>query len=236
MASEQVPRRRENTTSEREIHVETDKVPKLTTHFESLAEKARVSDPAGGKETPRDETGQRDESLERARRESVLGGEGKTARQRETTARGDREGMEKEKESSDSKQSESLAEKVKTIDVGGQKGGYEGGEREGHGTRGESLVEKVEKIEIGGAPMKGVSRGEEREKGREKGGQEERERSEGGRQHHEERGRRTESETHQVEEKGGQMRGETATGNPQLFWFFTLDFVKGGSTRMQIME
>ncbi|XP_030466491.1 seed biotin-containing protein SBP65-like [Syzygium oleosum] len=205
MASDQVSRRRENTTTEREIHVETDKVPKMTIHFESLADKARASDPAGGKETPHGEARPRDGSLEREGRE--------TARQTETMARQDGEGMreeEKEERSGDSKQLESLAEKVKTIDVGGQKGGHEGGERGGRGTRGESLAEKVEKTEIGGAPTKGVSRGEEGEKGRERAGQEGRERSEGGRPHREEGGRRTKSETLQVEEKGGQMRGESA--------------------------
>jgi hypothetical protein len=45
MASEQA--RRENTTSEREIHVETDKVPKMTIHFESLAEQARQTPQEG---------------------------------------------------------------------------------------------------------------------------------------------------------------------------------------------
>ncbi|KAI6673063.1 hypothetical protein NL676_000969 [Syzygium grande] len=203
MASDQVSRRRENTTTEREIHVETDKVPKMTIHFESLADKARASDPAVGKETQHGETRLRDESLEREGRE--------TARQTETTARQDGEEMKKKemkkkekkkKGSGDSKQLESLAEKVKTIDVGGQKGGHERGERGGRGTRGESLVEKVEKIDIGGAPMKGVSRGEEGEKGRERAGQEGRERSEGGRRHREECGRRTKSETLH-EEKGG---------------------------------
>lgn len=198
MASDQVSRRRENTTTEGEIPVETDKVPKMTIHFESLADKARASDPAVGKETKHGETRLRDESLEREGRE--------TARQTETTARQDGEEMKKKekkkKGSGDSKQLESLEEKVKTIDVGGQKGGHECGERGGRGTRGESLVEKVEKIDIGGAPMKGVSRGEEGEKGRERAGQEGRERSEGGRQHREECGRRTKSETLH-EEKGG---------------------------------
>ncbi|CAL2246858.1 unnamed protein product [Prunus armeniaca] len=35
MASEQ-QMRRENTTSEREVEIEKDKVPKITTHFEAL--------------------------------------------------------------------------------------------------------------------------------------------------------------------------------------------------------
>ncbi|KAL0320378.1 UNVERIFIED_CONTAM: hypothetical protein Sradi_5299300 [Sesamum radiatum] len=39
MASQQA--RRENVTDERSIDVEKDRVPKMTTHFESLAEKAR---------------------------------------------------------------------------------------------------------------------------------------------------------------------------------------------------
>lgn len=56
-------------------------------------------------------------------------------------------------------------------------------------------MEKVEKIDIGGAPMKGVGRGEEGEKGRERAGQEGRERSEGGRQHREECRRRTKSDS-----------------------------------------
>lgn len=206
MSSEQVSRRRENTTSEREIYVETDKVPKMTIHFESLAEKARASDPAGWEETPHGKAQARDESREQEGSE--------TGRFMETAGRQDREAMKEEERSSDSKRLESLAEKVKTIDVGGQKGGYEGGERECRGRRGESLAEKVEKIEIGGAPMKGVSRGEEGEKGRERGGQEEKQRSEGGRQQHEEGKRRTESETYHGEQKGGQMRGENATGNP----------------------
>ncbi|XP_027343315.1 seed biotin-containing protein SBP65-like [Abrus precatorius] len=51
MASEQLARR-ENTTTEREIHVEKDRVPKMTTHFEHLAEQAKDSDITGGKETP----------------------------------------------------------------------------------------------------------------------------------------------------------------------------------------
>lgn len=133
MASDQVSRRRENTTTEREIHVETDKVPKMTIHFESLADRARASDLTVGKETQHGETRLRDESLEREGRE--------TARQTETTARQDGEEMKKKekkkKGSGDSKQLESLAEKVKTIDVGGQKGAHERGERGGRGTRGE---------------------------------------------------------------------------------------------------
>ncbi|KAK7272407.1 hypothetical protein RJT34_28986 [Clitoria ternatea] len=51
MASEQLARR-ENTTVEREIHVEKDRVPKMATHFEHLAEQARESDLTGGKDTP----------------------------------------------------------------------------------------------------------------------------------------------------------------------------------------
>ncbi|TKY48923.1 Seed biotin-containing protein SBP65 [Spatholobus suberectus] len=51
MASEQLARR-ENTTTEREIHVEKDRVPKMATHFKHLAEQGKESDVTGGKETP----------------------------------------------------------------------------------------------------------------------------------------------------------------------------------------
>jgi hypothetical protein len=63
MASEQA--RRENTTSEREIPVEKDRVPKMTSHFESLAEQARESPPQEGAEDRErhDEQGSRFESL-----------------------------------------------------------------------------------------------------------------------------------------------------------------------------
>ncbi|KAJ7981562.1 seed biotin-containing protein SBP65-like [Quillaja saponaria] len=50
MASEQM--RRENVNSEREIHVEKNRVPKMAEHFEHLAEQAKESDITGGKETP----------------------------------------------------------------------------------------------------------------------------------------------------------------------------------------
>ncbi|XWS44573.1 hypothetical protein CRYUN_Cryun15aG0058200 [Craigia yunnanensis] len=56
MAFDQV-RRRENTTTDREIYIEKDRVPKMTTHFETLVEKARDSDVAGAKETPHETTG-----------------------------------------------------------------------------------------------------------------------------------------------------------------------------------
>ncbi|XP_054794942.1 LOW QUALITY PROTEIN: seed biotin-containing protein SBP65-like [Prosopis cineraria] len=46
MASEQVSRR-ENTTTEREVHIEKDRVPKMTTHFEHLAEQVKE-----GSDTP----------------------------------------------------------------------------------------------------------------------------------------------------------------------------------------
>lgn len=48
MASEQLVRR-ENTTTEREVYVEKDRVPKMATHFEHLAEQAKESE---GKDVP----------------------------------------------------------------------------------------------------------------------------------------------------------------------------------------
>ncbi|KAG4384505.1 hypothetical protein AAZX31_13G274600 [Glycine max] len=51
MASEQLARR-ENTTTEKEIHVEKHRVPKMATHFEHLAEQAKESDITAGKDTP----------------------------------------------------------------------------------------------------------------------------------------------------------------------------------------
>ncbi|CAL0323595.1 unnamed protein product [Lupinus luteus] len=48
MASQQVSRR-ENTTNERDVHVEKNRVPKMATHFEHLAEQAKDD---GGKDTP----------------------------------------------------------------------------------------------------------------------------------------------------------------------------------------
>ncbi|MED6144284.1 hypothetical protein PIB30_014369 [Stylosanthes scabra] len=50
MASEQL-QRRENTTSEREVRIEKDRVVKMTTHFEHLAEEVKESDDSS-KETP----------------------------------------------------------------------------------------------------------------------------------------------------------------------------------------
>ncbi|RDX82167.1 Seed biotin-containing protein SBP65, partial [Mucuna pruriens] len=47
MASEQLVRR-ENTTTERELGVEKDRVPKMTDHFEHLADKAKESDISAG--------------------------------------------------------------------------------------------------------------------------------------------------------------------------------------------
>ncbi|XVF34522.1 hypothetical protein REPUB_Repub18cG0066100 [Reevesia pubescens] len=57
MASDQVSRG-ENTTTERDIYVEKDKAPTMTTHFESLAEKARDESDhvTAGKETPHERT------------------------------------------------------------------------------------------------------------------------------------------------------------------------------------
>ncbi|XP_052177563.1 seed biotin-containing protein SBP65 [Diospyros lotus] len=46
MASEKL--RRENVTDEPQIHVDKDRVPKITSHFESLAEKVKGSDIPGG--------------------------------------------------------------------------------------------------------------------------------------------------------------------------------------------
>lgn len=42
--------RRENTTAERKIHIVKNRVPKTITRFEYLAEHAKESDVAGGKE------------------------------------------------------------------------------------------------------------------------------------------------------------------------------------------
>ncbi|MED6114602.1 hypothetical protein PIB30_081855 [Stylosanthes scabra] len=50
MASEQL-QRRENTTAEREVHIEKDRVVKMTTHFEHLAEEVKESDDSS-KEIP----------------------------------------------------------------------------------------------------------------------------------------------------------------------------------------
>ena len=50
MASEQL-QRRENTSVEREVHVEKDRVTKMTTHFEHLAEEVKESDDSS-KDTP----------------------------------------------------------------------------------------------------------------------------------------------------------------------------------------
>ncbi|XVE83523.1 hypothetical protein DITRI_Ditri16bG0094400 [Diplodiscus trichospermus] len=56
MASDQVSRR-ENTTTEREIYIEKERVPKMTNRFESLVEKARDSDVAGAKQNPHEKNG-----------------------------------------------------------------------------------------------------------------------------------------------------------------------------------
>ncbi|XP_031378606.1 seed biotin-containing protein SBP65-like [Punica granatum] len=51
MASQQQPRRK-NTNSDREVHVEKDRVPKMASHLESLAKKAKESDVTLGKDAP----------------------------------------------------------------------------------------------------------------------------------------------------------------------------------------
>ncbi|XP_039005318.1 seed biotin-containing protein SBP65-like [Hibiscus syriacus] len=51
MASDQLSRR-ENTTSEREVHLEENQVPKMATHFESLAEKSKQSDAGVARQVP----------------------------------------------------------------------------------------------------------------------------------------------------------------------------------------
>ncbi|KAK7324689.1 hypothetical protein VNO77_28444 [Canavalia gladiata] len=51
MASEQLARRG-NTTTERDVQVEKDRVPKMATHFEHLTDKAKDSDVTGAKDTP----------------------------------------------------------------------------------------------------------------------------------------------------------------------------------------
>ncbi|CAJ1956685.1 unnamed protein product [Sphenostylis stenocarpa] len=113
MASQQLPRR-QHTTTERKVQLGKDMVPKMTTHFENLAEKGNESDITGAREPPQALQGGDQVKMHPGKTTGDVGGRGIARETPELSA-----------------QFESLADKVKASDHAANVVGNE--EREGGG-------------------------------------------------------------------------------------------------------
>ncbi|KAM1965855.1 hypothetical protein ACFX15_046139 [Malus domestica] len=143
MASEQ-QQRRENTTPEREVYIEKDKVPKMTTHFEALTVHA-ADTRAGRKDTSLDssskQSSQHDDKLASMRSGNTVGdvGMGKARETYEIRSHKLESLRDTQASTRDDGQRELQADKVEDKEAESKKKSQVGGGQGQGGTQGQSL-------------------------------------------------------------------------------------------------
>ncbi|TQE03872.1 hypothetical protein C1H46_010536 [Malus baccata] len=143
MASEQ-QQRRENTTPEREVYIEKDKVPKMTTHFEALTVHA-ADTRAGRKDTSLDssskQSSQHDDKLASMRSGNTVGdvGMGKARETYEIRSHKLESLRDTQASTRDDGQRELQADKVDDKEAESKKKSQGGGGQGQGGTQGQSL-------------------------------------------------------------------------------------------------